>query len=79
MSRELIVIGASWGGLDALRRVLASVPDELDVPIAIAQHRAAGSSERGLESVLQRAIPRPVRDVMSAAENLGQHIASEVG
>ena len=63
MSRDLIVIGASWGGLDALRRLLASVPDELDVPIAIAQHRAAGSPERGLESVLQRAISRPVRDV----------------
>jgi len=63
MSRELIVIGASWGGLDALRRLLASVPDELDVPIAIAQHRAAASPERGLESVLQRAISRPVRDV----------------
>src|SRR5207237_978850 len=31
MSRDLIVIGASWGGLDALRRLLASVPDELDV------------------------------------------------
>ena len=63
MSRDLIVIGASWGGLDALRRLLASVPDELDVPIAIAQHRSPDSPERGLESILQRWISRPVRDV----------------
>ena len=63
MSRDLIVIGASWGGLEALRRLLASVPDELDVPIAIAQHRSPGSPERGLESILQRGSSRPVRDV----------------
>ena len=63
MSCELIVIGASWGGLDALRRVLANLPDELDVPIAIAQHRGPGSLERALETILQRGIARGVREV----------------
>jgi two-component system chemotaxis response regulator CheB len=63
MSCELIVIGASWGGLDALRRLLANLPEELDVPIAIAQHRGPGSLERGLETILQRGIARRVREV----------------
>jgi two-component system, chemotaxis family, protein-glutamate methylesterase/glutaminase len=62
-ARALIVIGASWGGLDALRRLLRNLPDELDVPIAIAQHRAAGSLDRGLETILQRETARRVREV----------------
>ena len=36
---ELICVGASWGGLDAVGRLLADMPDEVDVPIVIAQHR----------------------------------------
>jgi two-component system chemotaxis response regulator CheB len=63
MSCELIVIGTSWGGLDALRRLLANLPRELDVPIAIAQHRGPSSAERGLETILQRGIARGVREV----------------
>jgi two-component system, chemotaxis family, protein-glutamate methylesterase/glutaminase len=63
VSRELVAIGTSWGGLDALRRLLANLPDELDVPIAIAQHRGPGSVEGGLEAILQREIARPVHEV----------------
>jgi two-component system, chemotaxis family, protein-glutamate methylesterase/glutaminase len=36
---ELIVIGASWGGLRAVGELLDALPDDLDVPIVIAQHR----------------------------------------
>ena len=63
MRCDLVVIGTSWGGLDALRRLLDNLPDELDVPIAIAQHRGAGSVDRGLESILQRRIARRVHEV----------------
>jgi two-component system chemotaxis response regulator CheB len=39
MTHELIVIGASWGGLHAVGEVLGALPDEVDVPVVIAQHR----------------------------------------
>lgn len=39
MTYELIVIGASWGGLHAVGEVLGALPDESDVPVVIAQHR----------------------------------------
>jgi two-component system chemotaxis response regulator CheB len=62
MSCELVVIGTSWGGLAALRRLLAGVPDELDVPIVIAQHRSPGSLAGGLEALLQRTVARRVHE-----------------
>ena len=63
MSCELIVIGTSWGGLEALQRLLENLPDELEVPIAIAQHRGPDSPDRGLERILQRGSPRSIREV----------------
>jgi two-component system, chemotaxis family, protein-glutamate methylesterase/glutaminase len=60
---ELICIGASWGGLDAVGRLLADVPDEIDVPIVIAQHRHRSSSSGGLADLLHLRIKRPVQDV----------------
>ena len=65
MSRdfELIVIGTSWGGLKALGTLLDHLPDELDLPIAIAQHRGSGSLEGALETSLQRRVRRSVREV----------------
>jgi two-component system chemotaxis response regulator CheB len=63
MRFELIVIGTSWGGLDALRRLLANVPDEVDVPIAIAQHRSPDSLRGAFETNVQRAVARRVREV----------------
>jgi len=63
MRYELIVIGTSWGGLDALRRLLAHLPDEVDVPIAIAQHRSPDSIEGAFETNVQRSIARRVREV----------------
>jgi two-component system, chemotaxis family, protein-glutamate methylesterase/glutaminase len=65
MSRdfELIAIGTSWGGLKALGTLLDHLPDELDLPIAIAQHRGSGSLEGVLETTLQRRVRRSVREV----------------
>jgi len=36
---ELIVIGASWGGLDALSTILSPLPSDFPLPILIVQHR----------------------------------------
>jgi two-component system chemotaxis response regulator CheB len=60
---DLVVIGASWGGLHAVGRVLAGVPDEVDLPIVVAQHRHPESVEETLRGLLSAEIGRPVVDV----------------
>ena len=60
---DLVCIGASWGGLTALGRVLADLPAELDIPIAIAQHRHPDSQEGTLAELLQAQTNRVVLDV----------------
>jgi two-component system, chemotaxis family, protein-glutamate methylesterase/glutaminase len=60
---ELICIGASWGGLDALGRVLSDIPDEVDQPIVIAQHRHKSAGSGGLADLLHLRVRRPVEDV----------------
>ena len=62
MSYELIVVGASWGGLDAVGRVLADLPADLSAAVVVAQHRSASSVEGGLGALLERRGPLPVRD-----------------
>jgi two-component system chemotaxis response regulator CheB len=57
---DLICIGASWGGLEAIGRVLESIPDDLEQPIVIAQHRHPDSSEGTLVDLLQRQTRRIV-------------------
>jgi two-component system chemotaxis response regulator CheB len=60
---ELIVVGASWGGLHAVGRLLETLPAELDVPIAIAQHRGPDPRQTSLAELLETSAARPVRDV----------------
>jgi two-component system chemotaxis response regulator CheB len=59
---ELVVIGASWGGLKAISTVLAGLPPDLDAAVAIAQHRAARSTD-ALARLLQQHGPLPVCEV----------------
>jgi len=44
---ELVVVGASWGGLHAISTLLDGLPDGLDAPIVIAQHRSADPRNTG--------------------------------
>jgi two-component system chemotaxis response regulator CheB len=60
---ELICIGASWGGLHAISRVLEDIPAAVDQPIAIVQHRSSESAERALPYLLRHHTSRPVDDV----------------
>jgi len=62
MSYEVIAIGASWGGLQALGTLLEGIPTEIDQPIVVAQHRSVESSRGVLESLLQLHIARPVTE-----------------
>ncbi|MEA2181324.1 MAG: two-component system, chemotaxis family, protein-glutamate methylesterase/glutaminase [Solirubrobacteraceae bacterium] len=43
---ELVAIGASWGGLAAIKRVLAPLPVGFGAAIVIAQHRQASADGR---------------------------------
>jgi two-component system chemotaxis response regulator CheB len=60
---ELVCIGASWGGLNAVGRVLTDLPEEIDLPIVIAQHRHPDSPGETLAELLSLRINRPVLDV----------------
>lgn len=60
MRYDVIAIGASWGGLQAVGTVLEGIPVEVDQPIVVAQHRSAESARGVLESLLQRHSGRPV-------------------
>jgi two-component system chemotaxis response regulator CheB len=60
MSYELIVIGASWGGLRAVSELLGALPDDVDVPVVIAQHRRDQGG--GLASLLATRARFPVED-----------------
>lgn len=54
MPFDLIVMGASWGGMQALGSVLDALPSEFEVPIAIVQHRSTASDDELLERSLGR-------------------------
>jgi two-component system chemotaxis response regulator CheB len=62
MSYQVIAVGASWGGLQAMGTLLEGIPVELEQPIVIAQHRSSESTRGVLESLLQRHTARPVSE-----------------
>lgn len=59
---ELVVIGTSWGGLDALSRLLDGLRDDVHQPIVVAQHRSPGSEDLALGRLLQHHTRRVVID-----------------
>ena len=50
---ELIVVGTSLGGMNALQTILRSLPGAFPVPLAVVQHRHKASNE-GLPAFLRR-------------------------
>lgn len=61
MKYDLIVIGASWGGLRAVGEVLSALPDDMDAAIVVAQHRRDVGF--GLASLLAMRTRLKVEDV----------------
>jgi two-component system chemotaxis response regulator CheB len=59
MNRDLIVVGCSAGGVDALRRLLLPLPSALAATIVIAQHLGR-SDNPGLVQILRRSSALPV-------------------
>jgi two-component system, chemotaxis family, protein-glutamate methylesterase/glutaminase len=60
---DLVIIGASWGGLAAVGEVLSGLPRDFPAPVLVVQHR--GEEHRGdlLEGLLDRAGPLAVQEV----------------
>ena len=52
MSREIIVVGTSWGGLSALHQLIAGLPRDFAIPVVAVQHRHRQSGQM-LTSLLQ--------------------------
>ncbi|MBV1872118.1 MAG: chemotaxis protein CheB [Gammaproteobacteria bacterium] len=72
---ELIVIGASWGGLDALSTVLSPLPSDFSVPILVAQHRKRNQLETTLlTDILHERCPLKVIDPEDKEEIEAGHI-----
>jgi two-component system chemotaxis response regulator CheB len=68
MSHDLVAIGASWGGLDAVRTVLGGLPAELDAAVVIAQHRAPESHPTAFRDLLGAVTRLKVREAVDKDE-----------
>ncbi len=55
--RDIVVIGASAGGLEAIRQILAAMPHDLEAVILIVLHTADHSASL-LPQILKRASKR---------------------
>src|SRR5215210_7033551 len=60
---EIVVIGSSAGGLDALKRLLEALPADFQLPIVIVQHRSPHSKDAGLSRYYDTRCPLPVGSV----------------
>jgi len=64
---ELVIIGASWGGLHAVGEILAGLPEDFPAPIVVVQHRQPGQPDL-LSGLLDGQGPLSVREAEDKAE-----------
>ena len=62
MRYDLVVVGASWGGLAALQAILRVLPGDFAAPMVVTQHRSARSDDTVLPMLLDANTPLTVRD-----------------
>lgn len=62
MKYGLVVIGASQGGLQALRVILSALPAGFRLPLAVVQHRSP-AADNPLQFVLQQACALTVQEI----------------
>ena len=61
MNVELVIIGASWGGLHAVGAILSALPEDFPAPMLVVQHRAEDAEDL-LAGLLDRRGPLSVLD-----------------
>lgn len=59
---DIVVVGTSWGGLAALRTLVAGLPDSFQMAVLLVQHRHK-DSDHLLRTLLQERSPLVVREV----------------
>src|SRR4051812_50230527 len=57
MRYELVAIGSSWGGLNALQRVLSRLPKGFGAAVVVAPHRSARADDSLLRTLLDGQTP----------------------
>ena len=62
-SAELVVIGGSWGGMNAARVVLQALPATFDAPVLVVLHRHRHSGDELLERILGTGVERELCEV----------------
>jgi two-component system chemotaxis response regulator CheB len=65
-NRDLVVIGASAGGVEALKVVVSGIPAGLPAAVCVVLHLAPGSHS-ALAHILERAGPLPCRSAVDGA------------
>lgn len=68
----MIAVGASWGGLKALRAVVHALPAHFPVPVTFVQHRSKESFE--LRDLLQDCTPLVVCEVDDKQPIMGGYV-----
>ena len=66
MAYEIVVVGTSWGGLSALRELIAGLPAAFALPLIVVQHRHK-QSDHLLTTLLQDRTPLCVCEVEDKA------------
>jgi two-component system, chemotaxis family, protein-glutamate methylesterase/glutaminase len=66
VSRDIVVLGVSAGGLEAVCNILSALPEQIGFALIIVQHRSKDST--ALCEVLQTCGGRPVREGMDKEE-----------
>jgi two-component system, chemotaxis family, protein-glutamate methylesterase/glutaminase len=59
-NNHLVVVGASWGGLDSLRTLFAGLPRDFGAPAVVVQHRSAESHPTAFRELLGAVTPLAV-------------------
>lgn len=73
-ARDLVVMGASWGGLQALRTVLGGLPPDLGSAVVVVQHRSADGARSALRDLLAAATPLPVWEAADKEPLVAGHV-----
>jgi len=64
MTRDLVAVGTSWGGLHALRTLFSGLPSDLPAAIVVVQHRSAESHVRAFRELVAAETPLQVCDAI---------------